>query len=164
MYDFVNIDKFNNSITVRNGSVDHLFSSYENFEKYSGFNFPDVLIISYEPVRNIYHVVKIGGEGFSGEDLPEIQWIKNNQEKLSQAAFSDGYGKVYEITIEQYRDSKLYETDWMVIRHRDQIDSGVSTSLSSQQYINLLNYRQELRDITKKYNKLDDVVWPLLDL
>jgi hypothetical protein len=62
------------------------------------------------------------------------------------------------------RTNKLYETDWMVVRHKDQLDLGIITTLTNDQYQKLLAYRQQLRDITKKYTSLDDVVWPLLDI
>jgi len=67
-------------------------------------------------------------------------------------------------TLQQIRDQKLYETDWMITRHRDQIDLGMYPTLSNLQYQDLLTYRQALRDVTKLYNNLDDVVWPLLDI
>lgn len=164
MYDHVNIDKFNGTAFIKLDGVQHLFSSCENFINYSENKFDDVMIIVYEPVMNNYHVIKVGGEGFSGEDLPEIQWIKNNKEKLIQYAYQDGYGAIQEIPIEQVRNSKLFATDWMVIRHRDEIEMNLPTSLNPTQYSNLLKYRQELRDITKIYKNLDDVIWPLLDL
>ena len=62
------------------------------------------------------------------------------------------------------RNAKLAETDWMVTRHRDQLDAGIATSLTSEQYSKLLVYRQQLRDITNIYESLDDVIWPILDL
>ena len=40
----------------------------------------------------------------------------------------------------------LSETDWMVIRHRDQLDLGQSTSLTDQEYQQLLSERQSARN------------------
>ena len=39
----------------------------------------------------------------------------------------------------------LTETDWQVIRHRDQLALGIETSLSEEKYLKLLNDRQEAR-------------------
>jgi hypothetical protein len=45
------------------------------------------------------------------------------------------------------RDSMIQETDWMIIRHRDQLDNTGVTSLCEKKYLKLLAYRQALRDI-----------------
>lgn len=37
-------------------------------------------------------------------------------------------------------------TDWKVIRHRDQISQGIPTNLSEEEYISLLQSRQEARN------------------
>jgi hypothetical protein len=40
----------------------------------------------------------------------------------------------------------LLKTDWQVIRHRDQLDNGITTALTSQEYDFLLNSRQTIRN------------------
>lgn len=50
----------------------------------------------------------------------------------------------------------LNETDWKVVRHRDQIDLNTTPSLTNEEYITLLEQRQKAReevlnnDITNK--------------
>jgi hypothetical protein len=44
------------------------------------------------------------------------------------------------------RSALLSETDWISTRHRDQLDLGTQTSLTDTQYIELLDYKQALRD------------------
>lgn len=39
----------------------------------------------------------------------------------------------------------LSSTDWMVTRHRDQVDAEATTSLTAEHYAALLQYRQALR-------------------
>src|SRR5574344_1203038 len=39
----------------------------------------------------------------------------------------------------------LNETDWQVIRHRDQLALGIETSLSDEEYLELLQNRQNAR-------------------
>lgn len=39
----------------------------------------------------------------------------------------------------------LLSSDWKVIRHRDQLASGISTSLTEQEYLTLLADRQAAR-------------------
>lgn len=40
----------------------------------------------------------------------------------------------------------LADTDWKVIRHRDQVDAGLPTSMSAEEFTQLLNDRQAARD------------------
>ena len=51
------------------------------------------------------------------------------------------------------RNIKLTETDWVVIKEREE---GGSVS----NFADWKKYRQELRDITKTYKSLKDVKWP----
>jgi len=47
--------------------------------------------------------------------------------------------------------SELSALDWKCIRHRDQVDNSEATSLTSQEYTDLLNERKAIRD--KSNNK-----------
>ena len=51
------------------------------------------------------------------------------------------------------RNMKLTETDWVVIKEREE---GGSVS----NFADWKKYRQELRDITNTYKSLEDVKWP----
>ena len=55
--------------------------------------------------------------------------------------------------LRQERNAKLAETDWIVIKEREE---GGSVS----NFADWKTYRQALRDITDTYTSLDDVVWP----
>ena len=46
----------------------------------------------------------------------------------------------------QWRDGKVGETEWLVARHRDEQDMQLSTTLTPEQFSELLAYRQGLRD------------------
>lgn len=45
-----------------------------------------------------------------------------------------------------WRDAQLDATEWQVARHRDEKDIGLETTLSTDQFTDLLAYRQALRD------------------
>ena len=51
------------------------------------------------------------------------------------------------------RDGLLAESDWVVIKEREE---GGSVS----NFADWKKYRQELRDITNTYKSLEDVKWP----
>jgi len=57
------------------------------------------------------------------------------------------------IFLRQKRDLLLQQTDWVVIKEREE---GGSVS----NFADWKKYRQELRDITKTYKSLEDVKWP----
>lgn len=52
-------------------------------------------------------------------------------------------------------ESKRYlnDTDWLVIRHRDQIDLKQQTSLTNEQYLDLLAKRQAARERVVEYGE-----------
>lgn len=51
------------------------------------------------------------------------------------------------------RNSLLSQSDWVVIKEREEGGSVFN-------FADWKEYRQKLRDITKKYKSLDDVRWP----
>lgn len=164
MFNRITLDNPNNTAYISLNGIEHLFSSYEKFVNLTKFNF-NIVTLSYEPERNIFHVELPGGKINSGDQLNEIVWCANNIENIVTAAHNDGYGKLPPgPSLTDVRNIKLLETDWMVTRHRDQLDANQATTLSENQYKNLLGYRSQLRDITSKYNNLDDVVWPILEI
>ena len=57
------------------------------------------------------------------------------------------------IFLRQKRDLLLQQTDWVVIKEREE---GGSVS----NFADWKKYRQELRDITNTYKSLEDVKWP----
>ncbi|PNO60463.1 phage tail assembly chaperone [Aeromonas caviae] len=44
------------------------------------------------------------------------------------------------------RDIELSKTEWIVARHRDELEHLTETTLSTEQYTELQSYRQQLRD------------------
>ena len=55
--------------------------------------------------------------------------------------------------LRRVRNAKLAETDWVVIKEREE---GGSVS----NFADWKTYRQALRDITNSATSLDDVTWP----
>ena len=47
----------------------------------------------------------------------------------------------------------LTDTDWLVIRHRDQLALGQETSLTNEQYLDLLAKRQAAREKVNEYGE-----------
>jgi len=55
----------------------------------------------------------------------------------------------------------LMLTDTLVVRHRDQLDLGAGTTLTENQYIELLSFRQALRDFPETAD-LDNIQLPAI--
>lgn len=49
--------------------------------------------------------------------------------------------------LKEVRDSLIARTDWLVQRHRDEIDMQRATTLTPAAFAELLQYRQSLRDL-----------------
>lgn len=59
------------------------------------------------------------------------------------------------------RNKLLAETDWIVIRHRDEVEEGVNPTLSKEEYSFIQVYRRDLRDITNQKGFPTSIHWPI---
>lgn len=160
----VTLDLYNSSIGFDIDGTAHVFTSKSNFISLTNFPFQDVNLITYELERNMFFVEYVGGVTLSGDHLPEIQWIASNLEVIKQAAITD-----IELSTppphpnRDFRNEKLYLTDWMVSRHQDQKTLGMPTTLSDNEMQSLVLYRQQLRDMPTEMLDSNDIqvaVWP----
>ena len=83
-------------------------------------------------------------EDYTEEEKKQIEKDKANMLSESDHAM---------LSLRQKRNNLLAQSDWVVIKEREE---GGSVS----NFADWKKYRQELRDITKKYKSLDKVKWP----
>ena len=83
------------------------------------------------------------------EDYTDEEKKQREKDKSNMLSVSDQEM----LTLRQFRNWKLTETDWVVIKEREE---GGSVS----NFADWKKYRQELRDITKTYKSLIEVKWP----
>ena len=83
------------------------------------------------------------------EDLTDVE--KKQREKDKSNMLSESDEAMY--TLRLFRNQKLTDTDWVVIKEREE---GGSVS----NFADWKTYRHALRDITKTYKSLDTVKWP----
>ena len=59
------------------------------------------------------------------------------------------------LVLKDTRSNLLSRSDWLTTRHRDQLEANIPTSLTSEQFSELLTYRQALRDwpVSGDYNE-----------
>ena len=75
-----------------------------------------------------------------------------NEEEKQLLINQENYEKDFS-DVRLRRNRLLQETDWIVIREREQAGSV-------HNFEAFMKYRQELRDIPTKYNKVSLVQWP----
>jgi len=61
--------------------------------------------------------------------------------------------RVAESRLRRQQIEFLKETDWIVARHRDQVELGVTTTLSEEEYNNLLVRRHDAREGTLTFDE-----------
>ena len=89
-------------------------------------------------------------------------FTESNQDLVFNKVVGGKYGGIYEIVetpedviqqqttkIVSQRNKFLTKFDWIVTRHLEEKMTGKDQTLSEEQFVEFLNYRQELRDITK---------------
>lgn len=103
--------------------------------------------------------------GFSKEDLQVLGDGIKSYKALTEEQVQDHCNPKHSVAqleseARSKRDALLAETDWIAIRHRDEVDSGIDTTLSSEQYSSLQSYRRDLRDITAQSGFPKEIHWP----
>lgn len=160
----ITIDLYNKNIYVRLSEIEHGFANLEIFELGTGFSrqFPTTKIVTSEPNRNMFVVERENGETVSGREVPEIAWLFEHEEEIVAAAQEDIERGSPPVTVRDVRVGKLFATDWLVVRHSEQVLMNSSTSLTQQQLQELHNYRQSLRMIPDEDLSLDGTTynWP----
>ena len=63
--------------------------------------------------------------------------------------------------IRAIRTDLINEYKWLIERHRDQRDAGDPTTLSDDQFRQLLKYVQQLRDLPQTQPDPHALIWPL---
>ena len=119
---------------------------HKQIEEYVGrkIDFSQEVIIQLNDKDEHY----IAGWNIEDKKQPTDAQLK---EVESKAKTTDATNKLnYLRTV---RNSILAESDWVVIKEREE---GGSVS----NFADWKKYRQELRDITKTYKSLEDVKWP----
>jgi hypothetical protein len=159
------VETFNNIVHVRLSDTEYV-GNWENFSQEISFPFPDENIVSvnFEPDRNHYTIERPKGVVDSGEDIQEVAWIKENLELIRAASKKFVELEAVSLTGKDRRGQLLFETEWLVQRHIEQAALSMATTLSEQQFQELLAYRQALRDLTDTVdlNKpFDTIDWPI---
>ena len=163
MHTVFTLDFFNDSYYFKQGSKQAFWNNTEQFLADTGFPFANTGIVAIETDRNIYHVERPGAVNLTGNTVEEIAWLLNHVDKFLEIADIQKELMSPSVTLEMMRNAKLLETDYILIRHQEETVLGISHTLTEEKISAVLNYRQQLRDLTKVYDKNiaeDKVLWP----
>ncbi|MGE8178927.1 phage tail assembly chaperone [Pseudomonas fluorescens] len=101
--------------------------------------------MSYQLTAN--GVCRLADSVFIPEDLGNrdwvayMEWVTQGGESLPK---NSNFGQ--EEAERAWRDSELFLTDSLVARHRDELETGIATTLSAAEYETLQTYRRNLRN------------------
>lgn len=79
-------------------------------------------------------------------DIIPNEFDKWNYELNQWIEDKDLINRIQQEKINKESRQFLAETDWKVIRHKDQLDLNIQTSLTNEEYIELLQLRQQARE------------------
>ena len=129
-----------------------------------------------EPSMSEKNVVIEGIDGYNYQNYIPMALQRFNEkrqheeaERLVQEAEYQAYYNSNEqraIRVRQERDKRLDNTQWLVSRHQEEISNNLETTLSEEQYNELLVYRQALRDLPTldgfpwQGGDNDEIPWP----
>lgn len=159
----VTLDFYNLNFYIKCGNYSYTWNSAQDFVSTVQYPFTDTKLLSIEPHRDIYHVQRADNTFEAVIDSAEIAWFLNQETDLEYILQMLPAQDTPVITGLVQRAQYLYDTDWLVQRHQEQILAGVTTTLSQPQIIDLLNYKQELRDLTQHYDltqPAENISWP----
>jgi hypothetical protein len=82
-----------------------------------------------------------------------LKWVPCGAEVGQRWLFAEGVFSAPEVDADDlarseriWRDAEVSFSDWLVLRHREELDLSLTTSLTALQFSDLLSYRQALRD------------------
>jgi len=163
-FNLVVVETFNNIVQVRLNGTEY-FGSWENFSKEISFPFDEESIISinFEPTRAHFTVERPLGVVDSGESVEEIAWIKNNLGTIQATAQRLASLEIDVLLGTSQRQQLFSSTEWLVQRHLEQTSASITTTLTEEQFQQLLAYRQALREITNTQDlsaPASNIIWP----
>lgn len=120
------------------------------------------------PTKTVIHGSKIGTKGHPrhfkalGLEAPTkvIDVVQAARVEEPRPLSPGEQEEIHWADLRRERDRLFEETRWLIERHAEELLLGRTTTLSEDDYGNLLIYRQSLRDLLSTIVEPEKVVWP----
>jgi len=159
------LDFYNNSYYVRSGSTEYAWFSLDTFAADTSFPYAEgLMMIAYEPGRNIYVLERENQVYEYGTEVTELAWVVSNFDAILETGRLKRIAETPVLTMAMVRQAKLFDTDWVVQRHQEETLLNIPHTLTDAQFTSVLTYKQQLRDLTDTYpsdTPSENVVWPV---
>lgn len=160
MHTIFTLDFWNDSYYFKQGQNVAYWDNPDEFKRDTGWSFDTVRFVAIETERDIFDVHYVTNSMDKGASLPEVQWLLDRTETFIELGKQQFELRNPVHTMDNLRNIRLFESDFLVSRHKEQLEIGAATTLSEEQYQQLLTYRQQLRDLGSQYHK--DIRWSLV--
>ena len=158
---FLTIDILNNELVFRYGDFIHLSKNFKKFISFTNFDIFDVKKLHYEPDKNCYSVEYFSKKSVDDIHNYHIELVINNLDKIKkffEVEYEIDVNDVY-FSVGDEIKGRLFDTDWFVVRHLEEKYTGETTSLSEEEFLEVLNYRKKLRKFYNSGVDLDSDAW-----
>lgn len=102
-------------------------------------------------------------ETLEPQDRPKVELAENAAEILAMVQEASPFpttGLPPEQVARSERDMRISRVEWRVNRYRSQKDLGIATSDSEQTFKAVLEYIEDLRNVTKQSGFPNNINWP----
>ncbi len=126
-------------------------------------NLCDCILFLFPDARPGVDFVLIDRQDEKGPEIASWDYAAAPEPTMAQlqAVVDDAARGALARDVRADRDQRVAVDDWLVQRHRDQVDAGTPTVLTAAQYSGLLTYRQALRDVPLQAGFPSDIAWPV---
>ena len=160
----LSLDFYNSAFTIVADSKTFHWHNASDFLATTMFPYADTTrLLSYEPDRDLYIIEHNDNTKTEGKDQPEFKWIEDNFTHMVEVAKNLKDASTPIITMDDIRNSKLRESDWVMQRYQEETLLGIPHTLTTEQLTAVLQYRQALRDLSLTIDKdtpASEVTWP----
>ncbi|KAA0179507.1 hypothetical protein FX016_18325 [Cupriavidus gilardii] len=118
------------------------------------------IFVTEGDVSEMFHPSMIWVDVTEANPKPSVGWAATNFD--GEWRFSAPVQPTITVSeAKSRRDSLLRSSDWIVHRHRDEVDGGFPLTLAQSKYREWLEYRQKLRDVPEQEGFPDSIEWPM---
>jgi len=110
------------------------------------------------------NLLKLGDSQYWDQESEEVKEYTMEEQYKRGILSEENYLSVLTANATETRKTLITDVTWYRERHIDEQTLGVTTTLTTEEYLILLQYIQNLRDITLQAGYPTAIIWPQLSL